>query len=114
LLSQFTEQTDKFDELNTWIKQNLKTDLSVNVLAERVDMSPRNFSRVYTAHVGRSPGKAVELFRVQKAKIMLETTDIPIKSITLKVGFADYERMRRTFVRHTGVSPNDYRRRFGL
>lgn len=114
LLFQGSEQTDKFEELNTWIDQNLQADLSVDVLAKQVDMSPRNFSRAYTEHVGYSPGKAVELVRLERAKIMLETTGIPIKTISLQLGFRDYERMRRTFIRHTGISPIDYRRRFGL
>lgn len=114
LLFQASEQTDRFEALNTWIDQNMEENLSVDVLAQRVDMSPRNFSRAYTEHVGHSPGKAVELARLERAKIMLETTNIAIKKIALQLGFNDYERMRRTFVRHTGISPIDYRRRFGL
>jgi len=114
LLFQFLEQSDKFESLNAWIDLNLNSDLSVSVLAERVGMSPRNFSRAYAKHVGHTPGRAVEVFRLEKAKQMLETTDIPIKTISAQVGFNDYERMRRTFIRHTGINPNDYRRRFGL
>ena len=93
---------------------NLQEDLSVEALAKRAGMSPRNFSRAYSKHVGHSPGKAVEIMRLEKARVMLETTDIPIKVISIQVGFKDYERMRRTFIRHTGISPIDYRQRFGL
>jgi len=77
LLFQFSEDTDRFENLNTWIDNNLQSDLSVNALAEQVGMSPRNFSRLYTEHVGCSPGKAVESLRLAKAKIMLETTNVP-------------------------------------
>jgi len=114
LLFQFSENINKFDDLNTWIDQNLNSKLTVDVLAERVGMSTRNFTRVYTAHVGCAPAKAVEKLRVEKARIMLETTNIPIKSISHQVGFKDYERMRRSFNRNTGIAPVDYRRRFGL
>ncbi|OED36737.1 hypothetical protein AB833_26155 [Chromatiales bacterium (ex Bugula neritina AB1)] len=114
LLFQASEQTDKFEELNTWIDQNMQADLSVEVLAKRVDMSPRNFSRAYAGHVGYPPGRAVELIRFERAKIMLETTSIPIKKISLQLGFKNHERMRRTFIRHTGIGPAEYRQRFGL
>lgn len=110
---QFSEQTNKFDNLNTWIDQHLDSDLSVDALAKQIGMSSRNFSRAYTAHVGCSPAKAVEVLRLEKAKLLLETTDLPLKTIAIQVGFIDQERMRRTFMRHTGISPTDYRQRFG-
>lgn len=113
LLSQSSEPSNRFGKLNDWISEHLDSDLSNEALAKRVDMSERSFSRQYAAHVGQTPAKAVEIFRFEKAKRLLETTNSSVKVVSTDCGFNDYERMRRTFVRHIGVSPMEYRQRFG-
>jgi transcriptional regulator GlxA family with amidase domain len=101
-----------FDELHAWILDNLhNADISVDLLAERARMSARNFSRVYKEKTGRSPGKAVELFRVEAARRMLEQSERNLDQIAQQCGFGDQDRMRLTFLRHLGVTPSDYRRR---
>jgi len=94
--------------------KNIQVVDSLEILVKRVGMSSRNFSRVYSEEFGCSPGKAVEMLRFAKARLLLETTNIPIKSIAIQVGCKDYERIRRTFIRNAGISPIDYRCRFSL
>ena len=66
----------RFSELEHWIVEHLKSDLSVNALANRVHMSPRNFARVYASEKrGRTPAKSVEAIRVDAARRRLEETD---------------------------------------
>lgn len=113
LRAQSTERSDQFNDLNVWITENLDADLRVEKLAERVGMSMRSFSRLYAASVGQTPGKAVETFRLERARQLLESTATPVKTVALRCGFGDYERMRRTFVRQLGTAPVEYRRRFG-
>ena len=113
LQSQSSEPSNRFGQLNTWISDHLGSDLSNEVLAKKVGMSERSFSRQYATHVGQTPAKAVEIFRFEKAKRLLETTNTSVKVVSTNCGFNDYERMRRTFVRHIGVSPLEYRQRFG-
>lgn len=60
LAAQAQSNSDIFSELERWIAEHLKEDLPVEALAERVNMSPRNFARVYGEARGRTPGKAVE------------------------------------------------------
>lgn len=118
--SQFSEAlkvqsslTPMFDGLHSWIAANLaEASLSVAALAAYVAMSPRNFARVYKSKTGRTPAKAIELFRLQAARQSLEETEYPIDQIARACGFGDEERMRITFQRHLGVSPRDYRIRF--
>lgn len=101
-----------FDELHAWILDNLHNpDLSVDVLAERARMSTRNFSRVYKEKTGRSPGKAVELFRVEAARRMLEQSEHNLEQIARQCGFGDDERMCASFRRKLGMTPSEYRRR---
>jgi transcriptional regulator GlxA family with amidase domain len=76
-------------------------------------MSARNFARVYKTKTGRTPAKAIELFRLETARKLLEDTDERIETIARRTGFGDEDRMRNTFQRHLNVSPRDYRERFG-
>ena len=113
LRSQTAERSDRFKKLNTWILENLSKDLKVETLAEKAGMSLRNFTRTYSSALGQTPAKAVEHFRLEQAKHLLESTKSSVKAISQQCGFKDYERMRRTFIRKIGVTPLEYRCRFG-
>jgi transcriptional regulator GlxA family with amidase domain len=112
LLQAQSRDSADFDELHAWIVDNLHdADLSVERLAERARMSARNFARVYKEKTGRTPGKALERFRVEAARRMLEQSGRNLEQIAQQCGFGDEERMRVTFQRHLGMTPSDYRRR---
>ncbi len=110
---QASDATGRFDTLHTWISDNLTCDLRVERLAEQVNMSARNFARVYTAETGSSPAKAVERLRVETARRLLEETSLSISAITGRCGFGDTERLRRAMTKAVGLSANDYRKHFG-
>ncbi len=102
-----------FRELQAWIMENPAADLRVEILAKRVNMSPRNFARNFLLETGVTPAKYIEMVRTDLARHYLETTELQISEIAQKAGFKDAETMRRTFIRHIGVNPVDYRARFG-
>ena len=111
---QATDATGKFDELHQWIANNLQRDLRVEALAEQANMSPRNFSRLYSGQMNVTPAKTVEAIRIEVARELLETTTLGVKEIASKCGFNDDERMRRAFVRMLKTSPTEYRLNFQL
>jgi transcriptional regulator GlxA family with amidase domain len=113
LLKSQTLTTTAFEDLHVWISKNLRDErLNVDQLAERVGMSPRNFARSYKAKTGRTPARAIEVFRLEAARRLLEETEQGVDRIARRCGFGDEERMRTTFQRHLAISPRDYRRRF--
>lgn len=113
LLQAQTDDTAGFDALHLWIADNLSdSELTVERLAEQSRMSPRNFARVYKQKTGRTPAKAIELFRVEAARRLLEDSQRNIDQVAHLCGFGDEERMRYTFHRHLSISPRDYRARF--
>ena len=101
-----------FGDLQNWILENLVGDLSVEWLAEKVGMSPRNFARVFVRSTGTTPAKAVERIRVEAARRVLEETAASLSVVADRCGFRTDERMRRSFVRHLGAAPRQYRQRF--
>lgn len=113
LRQQMRDTRGRFDDLHVWIRANLEADLSVTVLADAARMSPRNFARVYQREMGESPARAVEKIRTEAARRLLESAPDGIQTVARRAGFGDDERMRRAFVKAFGISPQDYRRRFG-
>lgn len=99
--------------LQLWILQHPDEDLRLEILAGRMAMSTRNFARVFLAETGMTPAKFVEKARIDAARQYLGTTDDRIERVAKSAGFGDAERMRRAFLRHLGINPQDYRARFG-
>ncbi len=99
-------------ELQTWILQNLTADLCVEKLAEKVAMSPRNFTRVFTRDTGASPARYVTEARLAAARQLLEQTDDPLSVIAEKSGFGTSINLRRVFEKQLHLTPGEYRQRF--
>jgi transcriptional regulator GlxA family with amidase domain len=99
-------------ELQTWIADHPAADLSIESLAHKVAMSPRNFARVFKREVGATPARFVERARVEAARRRLEETDAALESVASASGFGSAEVMRRAFLRTLRVGPAHYRTRF--
>jgi transcriptional regulator GlxA family with amidase domain len=111
LASQLAER-NPLRELQAWIVGHPAEDLSVSALANRAFMSERNFARAFRREVGMTPAAYVEAVRVDRARMLLETSDMPVETVARECGFGTVETMRRAFARRVSVSPSDYRGRF--
>ena len=85
---------------------------SVPELARAAAMSPRHFTRTFTAEVGEPPAAYVERVRTDAARRQLTETDDTVTAIAARCGFGSAETLRRSFVRRVAVSPDQYRRTF--
>jgi transcriptional regulator GlxA family with amidase domain len=116
--SQFSallEMEPKSDRIQTalaFARKNLSKRLAVEDLAKVANLSPRQFTRAFTAETGQSPAKAIEKLRVEAARFLMEQGRHPIEVIARETGFADRERMRRAFRRAFGQPPLAMRRNF--
>lgn len=111
LAAQHSERS-AINDLISWAADNPDSDLSVDAMAERVNMSTRNFSRVFRSEIGQTPAAFVEKLRVDAVRRCLEETEISIDVISRNCGFNSADAMRRSFRRVVKVAPGDYRRRF--
>ena len=101
---------NRFAAVIGWIRENLDEDLTVDTLAQRASMSPRNFSRTFTREVGLPPAKAVERIRLETARARVEGTSQNFDAIATACGLHDADRMRRSFLRAFGQPPQTMRR----
>jgi len=88
-------------------------DLRIETLATIAAMSPRNFSRVFLSETGVTPATFVTEARLAKACRLLETTSLPIEEVAFRSGFGSDDAMRRILARRMGITPKEYRERFG-
>lgn len=95
-----------------WALENLHEPMTLTDLAEHSHMSLRTFARRFTEEVGMSPGRWLIRQRVDRARHLLETTDLPVDEIAGQVGFAGGTSLREHLHAAIGVSPLSYRRTF--
>jgi transcriptional regulator GlxA family with amidase domain len=102
----------RFKDLIDWVETNLNQNLTVEKLAEQVNMSPRTFARIFPSETGMSPGRFIEQLRIDRARELLESGDEGLENVAYKSGFGREERLRRAFQRRIGLSPAQYRAHF--
>ena len=87
-------------------------DHGVAVLASRVGLSERHFTRLFREQVGESPARYIERVRVDAARQLLGGERTGLDEIARRCGFGSAETLRRAFHRRIGLAPDTYRRRF--
>ena len=105
-------ERDVLREVQHFITAHPDADLSVQALADRAALSPRQFARAFGAQVGQTPGRYVDAARLEEARRRLEDGTDGVEQIARACGYGTAESMRRAFVRALAVSPAEYRRRF--
>lgn len=99
----------RFGVLLEWVRERLHERMDVKRLAEQCCLSPRQFSRAFSRETGLSPGKAIEKMRVDCAYADVAAGNESLELIARKYGFSTAARMRRSFIKFLGFSPQNAR-----
>ena len=91
------------------IDLRLAEPIQVCELADEVHMSPFHFTRMFKLATGHSPHKYITLQRVERAKELLATSDMPIAAIATAVGYQTQAHFTGVFSRHAGTTPKVFR-----
>jgi AraC family transcriptional regulator of adaptative response/methylated-DNA-[protein]-cysteine methyltransferase len=83
----------------------------IDALAERLGIGPRHLSRLFAEHLRASPLQVALSLRIQRAKRLLDDTDLPIALIAERAGFSGPRRMSAAFARLYGQPPTALRKR---
>lgn len=94
------------------VMANLKSRETISSLAAAVGMSARNFARQFVQETGITPHEFIERARLDTARMLLEGSDRPLKTIAFDCGFGSADRMRIVFSTRFGVTPAQYRASF--
>lgn len=95
-----------------WMGKNYEKKFSIDMVADSMGISPRHFKRRFKNATGETPLAYLQRLRIENAKRFLERTRDTINEITWRVGYEDINSFRRLFIKHTGLSPKEYRNKF--
>jgi transcriptional regulator GlxA family with amidase domain len=95
-----------------WVLAHLDEPLDLRALAACARMSVRTFTRRFREETGQSPGKWITQQRVDRARHLLETTDLPVDQVAQHSGFGTGASLRLQMSTAVGVSPSVYRTTF--
>jgi transcriptional regulator GlxA family with amidase domain len=98
--------------LSALVLEHLTEQLSVEWLAQKLDMSARTLARLCVQELAETPAAFVRRLRIEEAQRLLEQTSLPMKTIALRTGIGDMSTLWRVFVRQLGITPTEYRARF--
>lgn len=97
-----------------WLQVKSSEKVSLPMMAARAGLGERTFLRRFHAATGLKPTEYLQHLRVGKAREMLELSALTVDEIAGQVGYEDSGAFRKIFLRVMGLSPSEYRRRFGL
>jgi AraC-like DNA-binding protein len=115
LLEEFRYLRDHADqsvfraEQQSFILSNLEKPLSIDMMAKRANLSPRQFLRIYQRECGCSPMVDIRRIRLENAKKLIRSTLLPLKTIAPLVGYASDSELSKAFRKQFGYPPNQAR-----
>ena len=101
---------DSVHKVKEYIAENLNENLTIKDLAESVNMSSSHFSRVFKQQTGFSPYDYILISRINRAKYLLQTTNMTIASVAYEVGFNSESNFIYYFTENEGISPGKFRK----
>ncbi len=102
-------QADLSERMRNYIDINYYRNITPTSVAERYFVNSSYASRIFSKNVGITMNEYINQRRIERAKLLLASTSIPIGSISINVGFSDANYCARVFKRITGVTPREYR-----
>lgn len=86
---------------------------SIQALAERLGIGSRHLSRLFNKHIGASPIQVARTKRLQKAKRLLDNSELKMSNIAFKAGYGSIRQFNDSFLEKYRQSPSQYRKKYG-
>src|SRR3954468_5847404 len=99
----------KLQKVLTYIDEKLAEPVGVRDLASQVHMSPFHFARRFKQAVGTPPHAYITHVRIERAKRLLATTNLPLIEVATRVGYRTQAHFTGVFHRYVGTTPRSYR-----
>jgi len=99
-------------EAQVWAARHYDTPSPVAAMAHRCQLTERSFHRRFKRATGQAPVEYIQTLRVEEAKHLLETTELPIDDIAAEVGYSEPSSFRAAFRKRVGTSASAYRRKW--
>ncbi len=101
-------------KVQKWIDNYYRKSISVSFLAKLSGLGERTFFRRFSRATGDTPLEYLQRVRIESAKLILEFSKQTVEEVTWNIGYVNPNSFRRLFLKHTGLTPRDYRKKFSL
>ncbi|MDX2055613.1 MAG: AraC family transcriptional regulator [Polyangiaceae bacterium] len=101
----------RLSELLEWLDLHYREPITIPDLLRRAHMTRSTLERHFHAAFGVAPWTYVRDLRLRKASLLLRNTDASVGEVAVQVGMKDANYFSRAFLKYTGLSPTEYRRR---
>ncbi len=116
--SRFAPRLDHGDaavlKVQHWLQRPEASQASVTEMAGVAGLGERTFLRRFQKASGLAPKSYLQQLRIAKAQELLERPGITVNAVAWEVGYEDPSAFRKVFQKLVGLTPGDYRRRFGI
>ncbi|MEX5494370.1 GlxA family transcriptional regulator [Pseudomonas asgharzadehiana] len=105
-------QETPITRVQTHVLAHLEQSFTIESMAELAGMSARHFARLFAREVRMTPMAFLQGARIDRARQLLESTDLPLKTVAFHAGFGSVRYMRALFSEKLGLNPTQYRQQF--
>ncbi|AZD36566.1 Transcriptional regulator, AraC family [Pseudomonas chlororaphis subsp. aurantiaca] len=112
LMAAVAPQETPVTRVQNHVLERLDEAFSIERMASLANMSTRHFARVFAREVNMTPMEFLQSARIDRARNLLETSDLPLKTVAYKSGFGSVRHMRFLFSEKLGLTPTQYREQF--
>jgi transcriptional regulator GlxA family with amidase domain len=110
---QHNHEDNEISRVQDFIEKNYDGPLTINGLAKKFNMSSRTFIRKFTTTTGNTPLEYIQRVRMEAAKRLLEKGKLTVEQVCMEVGYGDFGFFRNIFKRLTGLTPQEYKKKYG-
>ncbi|HKQ15036.1 MAG TPA: helix-turn-helix domain-containing protein [Steroidobacteraceae bacterium] len=103
----------EIERATRYLRQHSGTRLAISSMCRALAVSERTLARRFKAKLGMSPLSYLQSQRIARARQLLESTGLPLERIVEQCGYEDVSSFRKLFARQVGMTPREYRSRFG-
>ena len=102
-------EDDRIKMALNYIRKNTGSKILVEDLAENASLSLEHFIRIFKKEMGVTPNAYISKTKMERAMVMLASSDTPIKTLALSLGYDDVSYFNRIFKKFLGMTPQQYR-----
>ena len=107
-----TAKDERIGKAIVYIRKHMDKDIRLETLAGRACLSKDHFIRLFRQEMNTTPLKYINRKKMEKAQLLLLTENLSVKEVAYRLAFEDYSYFNRLFKKVTGVTPQEYRRKY--
>ncbi|CAM3203588.1 AraC family transcriptional regulator [Pseudomonas floridensis] len=112
LMTAVAPQETAVTRVQNYVLEHLDESFSIERMAGMANMSARHFARLFSREVQMTPMEFLQRARIDRARSLLEVSDLPLKTVAYRSGFGSVRHMRFLFGEKLGLTPSQYREQF--